>query len=192
MKRPADDIDRQVMLLHERTDRRFERTTAAIGRPIGCGRGCFACCVDDLTVWQVEADRIAAFVKGQQFDDPAARWSVHRAGACAFLEPSGRCQVYPARPYVCRSQGAVLRWIDRPEQGPELQRRASCSEHLEGVELSALDDGAMFDIGPAEQALATLATDAHVRQGAKGLPRRVDLRELAERLIGGVEPAAKR
>lgn len=183
MKRPVDDIASQIDALHRRTDHRFERTTAAIGQPIGCGRGCFSCCVDELTVWQVEADRIAAFVQTRLDEDPARKWTVGRPGACAFLAPSGRCQVYPARPYVCRSQGAVLRWFELPEQGPEQQRRATCSEHLQGVDLADLESAAVFDIGPAEEELAALATAAHVRRGGADLPRRVLLRDLASNLF---------
>ena len=154
--------------LHEQTDRRFSITTGALPASIGCGTGCSSCCVDELTVWQPEAERIAAWVAATGHGVQP-----HPAGRCAFLK-DGRCQVYPARPYVCRSQGAVLRFWD--EEG---ERRDTCPEHLQALELSILPQGALFDLGPAEQELASIATAELAERGGRGLPERVALRSLA-------------
>ncbi len=181
-------ISRALKTLHTTTDRRFLATTAAIGSPIGCGPGCFACCVDELTVWEVEADRIQAWVNAARADGRTLALKPAPAGRCAFLDPDGRCRVYPARPYVCRSQGAVLRWWHESDDGAETEQRDTCPEHLAAVSLGDLPDSALFDLGPGEQRLAELATQALAQLGEallpaqlsrRALPQRVGLRDLA-------------
>lgn len=223
MKTPAD----RLVALHDETDRRFADSVAALesgtGARVGCRAGCCACCVDGLTVWRPEADRIAAWVREHGPVQP------HPDGACAFLDAAGRCQVFPARPYVCRSQGAVLRWEEddtdaeaddfdafddaddldgfdaspdsdahdgdahdrsleaahEPAAVAQRERRATCSEHLHGVALDALPEEATFELGPAEDALLAIATDALSLSARSGLPERVSLRTLAEHLARG-------
>lgn len=167
--------------LHAETDARFAATTAAIGTPIGCRPGCAACCQDDLRVWQVEADAIEQWAQTEQ---AAGRLllRVHARGACAFLDDDGRCQVFAARPYVCRSQGAVLAWSEDDEQGLQIERRATCEVHLQGVDLMTLPAQATFELGPAESRLVSIAVERLSLSGGKGLPKRVALRALATRL----------
>ena len=114
-----DDILGDLNQLHNRVDRRFERTLAAVGASHGCGSGCSSCCVDDLTIWQIEGTAIARWLQAQ-----AARrappLSLGATGGCAFLAKD-RCQIYPVRPYVCRSQGAVLRWFEGPKEDEQLE-----------------------------------------------------------------------
>jgi len=170
-ERTGVTVDAALRDLHERTDRRFEETSARLPARIGCGPGCSACCVDGLTVFEPEAERIRSWVQ-----ETGASVQVGSQGACAFLDGAGRCQVHPARPYVCRSQGAVLRWFE-PEE-----RRATCDQHLHGVELSGLAEAALFDLGPAESDLVVLATRRLQERGGRGLPGRRALRELAQEL----------
>ena len=173
---PEDDVLRAVAHLHDETDARFRQTTAQL--PIACASGCSDCCQDHLTVWRVEAERIVRYVQENE-----AQMTLHPAGACVWLDPRGRCQVYEARPYVCRSQGAVLRW-----QQDDGERRATCERHEPLIPLERLSLNQTFELGPAEGRLLTLATRWHAERGAKGLPERVDLRRLAEQIVGGSEP----
>jgi len=163
--------------LHVETDDRFAATTAAIGTPIGCRPGCADCCQDDLRVWQVEADAIEAWVRRRAAG--ATPLVVHERGACAFLGADRRCQIFEVRPYVCRSQGAVLAWIDGDDDS---ERRATCEVHLQGVDLMALPSTAAFELGPAEQRLVAIATQQLSIAGGRGLPKRVALRTLGLRL----------
>lgn len=179
-KAPAADA---LSRLHEQTSARFSRTLAAVGQPPGCGRGCADCCVDDLSVWQVEADLIQAWFVEQTAADANRSLQVGPTGACAFLR-DGQCQIYPARPYVCRSQGAVLRWHE--DDGQQVsERRDTCPLHLQDVALDALPEAALFDIGPAESTLIALATNELASRGGRGLPQRVVLRQLADSLAKG-------
>jgi uncharacterized protein len=167
--------------LHVETDARFAATTNAIGVPIGCRPGCAACCQDGLRVWQVEADAIERLVVAQ-IASGGAPPRVRAPGACAFLSDDQRCQVFAARPYVCRSQGAVLGWVEDDDDGDELSRRATCEVHLVDVDLMALPSEAEFTIGPAEHQLVAIATQQLALAGAKGLPKRVPLRSVARKL----------
>ncbi len=157
--------------LHAATDQRFMGTVSALPQQIGCSSGCCSCCVDELTVWEPEAARISAHVAKAQLNI-----DVGPEGGCAFLL-NGRCQVYEARPYVCRSQGAVLRYWD-----DEGEVRQTCTEHLREVDLATLPAAALFDLGVAEQELASIASAHLGEKGGRGLPGRVFLRDLAHEL----------
>lgn len=71
-----------------------------------CKKGCSNCCVDDITVFEVEAQNIAENCKD------VLNENAHTPGMCAFLDDEGGCRVYAHRPYVCRTQGLPLRWLD--------------------------------------------------------------------------------
>jgi len=107
--------------------------------------------VDELTVFTVEADRIRA-----RHGDLLTRDEPHPVGGCAFLDEQGACRIYDVRPYVCRTQGLPLRWLDEHE-GQTVEFRDIC--HLnevadEPVESLPIED--CWTIGPFESRLATL------------------------------------
>ena len=120
-----------------------------------CRRGCSSCCVDDLTVFEVEADRIRdAFPELLEAGQPGP------AGACAFLDYDGACRVYEARPYVCRTQGLPLRWFEEDEEEEVVELRDICPLNAEEVAPETLDDEACWTIGPFEERLAALQEEA--------------------------------
>ncbi|MBT4139002.1 MAG: hypothetical protein HOE48_13870, partial [Candidatus Latescibacteria bacterium] len=53
-----------------------------------CKQGCSACCVDDITVFEVEANNIVAHCESVLND------VAHKKGMCAFLDDEGRCRIY--------------------------------------------------------------------------------------------------
>ena len=190
----ADAAERRELSgLHERTSERFERTLAAVGVAPGCGDGCDACCVDGLTVWQLEADAVVDWLLRDATMAHRQAFRPGPEGACVFLR-EGSCQVYPVRPYVCRSQGAVLRWYeadgDDADGDDAVERRDTCPVHLRDVSLARLPDAALFDIGPAEADLAALASRQLGALGGRGLPQRVGLRALGMDLALKVASAA--
>ena len=80
------------------------------GRHMDCRRGCDSCC-RHITVFPVEAAFLAAALKQAPFDRAAGiRESARRAapdGPCPLLK-NGACQLYAARPIICRTQGLPL------------------------------------------------------------------------------------
>lgn len=112
-----------------------------------CGKGCHGCCEDDLTVFEVEAAPIR--------ERHAALLATGRAGsvgACAFLDAQGACRIYAERPYVCRTQGLPLRWLE----DEQVELRDICPLNEAGVPIEELEAEACWTLGPAEEQLACL------------------------------------
>jgi hypothetical protein len=80
----------------------------------------------------------------------------HPEGACAFLDldDEGSCRIYEDRPYVCRTQGLPLRWLDRDEDGEAFEARDICPLNVDGTPLEELPSDALWTLGPFEQRLA--------------------------------------
>lgn len=150
--------------LHAEIDDRVARLTERHRSRLQCRKGCAECCVDGLTVFEVEAERIR-----RDAGKLLASGTPHPAGACAFLDADGACRIYEARPYVCRTQGLPLRW--RREPGPEY--RDICPLNAAGPPVETLPAADCWTLGEFEGRLATL----QVRAGGAP-PRRVALRDL--------------
>ncbi len=168
MTREQERALRELAELHERVDRDAAVLARGHGAALQCRRGCSGCCVDELTVFEIEARRIQ-----QAHPELLAQGAPHPPGACAFLDEAGACRVYAERPYVCRTQGLPLRWMAEDEAGEVVEMRDVCALNLEGEDLGALEEGACWTIGPVELELGAL-------QERFGGPerRRVALRDL--------------
>jgi Fe-S-cluster containining protein len=137
--------------LYELVDRHVEQLTAVHAHRLQCRLGCNTCCVDDVSVFVVEAENIH-----RHYHDMLEEQRPHEPGACAFLDEQGGCRIYDHRPYVCRTQGLPLRWMDERPDGTEMEMRDICpmNEGPEPIEL--LPDEQCWPIGPMEEALANL------------------------------------
>ena len=156
-----------VEAIHRRVDTRAAELSKRHAARLKCGRGCSSCCVDALTVFRVEADRIchhASALLAEGLPGPP--------GSCAFLDEEGACRIYPWRPYVCRTQGLPLRWLEQDEQGDWLEYRDICPLNEEGEPLEALAEADCWTIGEIEGALASL------QRATYGDEARVALRDL--------------
>jgi len=116
-----------------------------------CRPGCASCCVDDITVFAVEAEQIA-----RHHTELLEHGIPHAAGACAFLDAAGRCRIYEQRPYVCRTQGLPLRWMDEDENGNIVEMRDICPLNEEGTPVEKLAPEDCWTIGFVEERLAEL------------------------------------
>lgn len=165
--------------LHEQVESAAARLGEVHRERLQCRRGCAACCVDDLSVFAVEAARIEAEAPEVLEGRPGP------AGACAFLDAEGACRVYAQRPYVCRTQGLPLRWLEEQEQGAGaaaaevVERRDICelnepspASGLPG--LLELPAEACWPLGPVEEQLQALQAAFEPETPL----RRVRLREL--------------
>ena len=166
-----------VIALHREVDAAAAPLQRQHRERLQCRRGCHDCCVDGLTVFEVEAERIRA-----AHPRLLAEGRPHPPGACAFLDGEGACRIYDARPYVCRTQGLPLRWLDRDPSGATVEYRDICPlNELESAPLEALDADACWELGPFESRLAQLqrSTEATGPVGSPyQAPARVALREL--------------
>jgi len=86
----------------------FARVEARHGDDMQCQTGCSDCCHVRLSITAVEADAIRLHLASHPAlvvnEDPAR---------CAALDSRGRCQIYEARPVVCRSHGVPIRLRER-------------------------------------------------------------------------------
>ena len=136
--------------LHAEVDAATARLEAVHAGRLACGEGCAGCCVDGLRVFEVEAERI------RRHHAPLLRDGKPRApGACAFLDAEDRCRIYDDRPYVCRTQGLPLTWVEETAEGAGWVRDI-CPLNAEGVALEAIDAASCWQIGPFEGRLAML------------------------------------
>lgn len=155
--------------LHERVARAARRL--ARKHELRCARGCHACCIDGLTVFEIEAELIR-----RHHSDLLEQGEPHPVGACAFLAEDGSCRIYEHRPYVCRTQGLPLRWLEELEDGELVELRDICPLNDRGQPLEGLPAGDCWTIGPVEGKLAKLQLIF-----GQGKMNRVALRELFAR-----------
>jgi len=143
-----------VVALHEEVDATCAPLRALHEERLQCRLGCTACCIDDLTVFEVEAERIrGAHAELLEHGTP------HPPGACAFLGDGGECRIYASRPYVCRTQGLPLRWWVEDGAGEIVERRSICELNEAGPPIETLADDACWLIGPVEDRLIRLQAE---------------------------------
>ncbi len=165
----ADPLQ-QLQRLHEEIDRLAEEIASRHPGRLQCRLGCASCCVDELTVFEIEAAAIR-----QRYGDELAKLTPRAPGSCALLAPDDSCLIYEVRPYVCRTQGLPLRWVDAGAEGA-IEYRDICPLNLPGPALEDLPAEACWTIGPFETRLRNL----QITFGGPGCER-IALRDLFSR-----------
>jgi hypothetical protein len=146
-----------VAALHGDVDREAGRLQVIHAERLECRRGCSGCCVDDLTVFEVEAAPIRRL-----HAELLATGVAHTVGACAFLDEESACRIYAERPYVCRTQGLPLRWIEE-RAGGDVELRDICPLNEAGQPIEELSAESCWTIGPFEERLARLVIEPATR-----------------------------
>lgn len=153
---------------HAEVDRDAGCLTRRHAPRMRCAKGCCDCCADELTVFAIEAERIRRSHRRLLQDERP-----HPPGRCAFLDAGGACRVYDDRPYVCRTQGLPLRWVEPGDANETFEYRDICPLNEDGGQpVEQLAAGECWTLGPAEQRLASL------QLAWGGDHRRVHLRDL--------------
>lgn len=138
-----------VEKLHEVVDELAAPVAEANAKRLRCRAGCSDCCTDGLTVFSIEAELIQRHHAALLHEGRP-----HPEGACAFLDAEGRCRIYAQRPYVCRTQGLPLRWLDE-EGGEVFESRDICPKNIDGgPPLEELAASECWTLGPFEERLA--------------------------------------
>lgn len=107
----SNDILTEYLAVVARVDEAVAAATAKASGELRCSRGCDRCCAPGLSVLPVEAERIARFLDEREVEGGV------RADRCVFLDRTGACQVYAARPVLCRTHGLALRTREAPGRG---------------------------------------------------------------------------
>lgn len=162
-----------VERLHGVTDELTRPVAEKHAARLRCREGCADCCTDGLTAFTIEAARIVA-----KHGALLEAGTPHPPGACAFLDARGSCRIYEERPYVCRTQGLPLRWLDEEEDDDGgvavVERRDVCPKNDdEEMPLEGMEPEDLFTLGPLEQRLLARQLD---HDG--GTAERVELRSL--------------
>ena len=165
--KPREQALREVGALHADLDEAVQTLVLLHEDRLQCRRGCAACCIDELTVYEVEAERIRANNAEVLEGEP------HPPGSCAFLDDTGACRIYSDRPYICRTQGLPLRWFDEDSQGTTVELRDICSLNESDTPIEALSEASCWLLGPTEGRLAAMQSG---RDG--GALNRIALRDL--------------
>ncbi|MBN1944768.1 MAG: YkgJ family cysteine cluster protein [Bradymonadales bacterium] len=167
-RKDLDQALTELDRLYGEVDRLAARLVEFHGARLLCRRGCHACCADELTVFEVEAESIR-----QHTASLLETELPHPTGHCAFLDGEGACRIYSHRPYVCRTQGLPLRWFQESDTGALVEYRDICPLNDGAPPLEELPESACWLIGPFEARLAGLQ-----RLLDGGALRRLPLRSL--------------
>lgn len=165
----ADTALAKLIELHNEVDQKVATLVRRHSDRLECKQGCCDCCVDGMTIFEIEAERIRRHhTELLEFGHP------HSEGACAFLDEQGACRIYEDRPYVCRTQGLPLRWLDRNDAGDTVEMRDICPKNDSVDEpVERIPAGDCWTLGPYE---FRLSRSQVAYRGAP--PRRVRLRSL--------------
>ncbi len=139
-----------IVSLHDELDGKTRRLHVLHAARLACRRGCSTCCEDGLTVFEIEAQPIRV-----RHAALLATGVPHAEGACAFLDAEGGCRIYADRPYVCRTQGLPLRWLEELD-GHDVERRDICPLNEAGERIEDLAEADCWTLGPFEERLARL------------------------------------
>ncbi len=149
-----EELVEKLQKLHNEVDVQVGSLEKQLGDMLKCGKGCSECCIDDLTVFEIEAENIRKFHSDFLLgSDPAPE------GVCAFQDANGACRIYEHRPYVCRTQGLPLRWMDYDDYDDLVEMRDICPVNDAEKSVLKLEQGQVWAIGPFEERLAKLQVE---------------------------------
>jgi 16S rRNA (cytosine967-C5)-methyltransferase len=160
----------ELALFRAEVDARAAQLAAHHAGRLQCRRGCAGCCLDELSVFEVEAELLR-----REHAELLADGTAHGSGACAFLDGEGACRVYADRPYVCRTQGLPLSVLEQ-RGGETVELRDVCPLNERGAPLEQLAPEELWRIGPFEERLRAIQ-----QRFSGGTLERVSLRSLFAR-----------
>ncbi|HAD04042.1 MAG: hypothetical protein A2091_13235 [Desulfuromonadales bacterium GWD2_61_12] len=134
-----------------RVDALCRQIGADWGEQIVCRQGCDSCC-RHLTLFPVEAAALAAAL--HQLPEATVAALQQRARSATIDDPcpllvAGSCQLYAARPLICRTHGLPL--LIKGTDGPRVDY---CAQNFAGV--ASLPAAAVIDLERLNSALVAI------------------------------------
>ena len=100
-----------IISLQENASGFFDKIYQKHSDSMKCKEGCSKCCFTDISVFEVEAQRVRDWfleLAPESQTHLKDLWKTEPVlGACSFLY-NDSCSIYEARPVICRTQGAPL------------------------------------------------------------------------------------
>lgn len=100
-----------IITLQENASGFFDKIHQKHMAQMECKKGCSKCCKTDISVFEIESERINEWFKAQpelEQKKLTELWATpHQEGHCSFLY-NDQCTIYEARPLICRTQGLPL------------------------------------------------------------------------------------
>jgi len=164
-----DEMRAELDGFYAAVDKHVRSLVKIHAKRLSCKRGCSGCCIDGLTVFEVEAEHIRFHCS-----EELKHQKPHPLGKCVFLDEQGACRIYENRPYVCRTQGLPLRWFDEDRK---IEYRDICPLNENDDPIENLAENQCLTIGFFESWLAKIQLEF-----GNGVLRRLSLRELFEEI----------
>ena len=100
-----------IVTLQENASGFFEKIALKHSDKMECKKGCSKCCKTDISIFEIEAERIEEWFHAQEITEQGRLlelWSTPNVeGYCTFLY-NDQCSIYEPRPLICRTQGLPL------------------------------------------------------------------------------------
>ena len=115
----------QYQELLQKVDAKFCEIQSKHPESFACQLGCHSCCKPSLTINSLEKEALKRFLEANpervQKLRALEKANPHAGKRCAFLDETGACAVYEARPIVCRTHGAPLQFREgKPHNKEEI------------------------------------------------------------------------
>ena len=150
-----------------KADAFFERVSQRHGAEMECQTGCSDCCHARLTITGVEAAAVRlhlATLSSELRTSLAAR-AATRDPRCPALDAEGRCDLYAARPLVCRTHGAPIRLPEAARRLPVVQSCHRNFRHGASDPRLGADTDCVLDQETMSTMLAAVDADHAARVG---------------------------
>jgi Fe-S-cluster containining protein len=104
-------INKPIVSLQENASGFFDKILQKHALQMECKKGCSKCCQTDISVFEIEAERVTEWYQDQTPEEQTRLrelWNTpHQESYCTFLY-NDQCTIYEARPLICRTQGLPL------------------------------------------------------------------------------------
>lgn len=104
-------MNNPIVTLQENASGFFDKIAQKYSNSMECKKGCSKCCQTDISVFEIETDRIEEWFHAQNSGEKARlleTWKIpNQESYCTFLY-NDQCTIYEARPLICRTQGLPL------------------------------------------------------------------------------------
>ncbi len=168
MTMSQDSVFSNYTQLLDKVDQMFATTKSRHAESFRCGAGCYGCCKAGLSIANVEAVRIRAWL----LEHPAVmerlktrQGLLNDAQYCQFLSRVGHCMIYDVRPLICRSHGMPIAWVQADQES-----RDCCPLNFQNRDLAALESSDVLSLDKVNTLLSLIDRHFDAEQAGARIP----------------------